>query len=317
MATAENLSSMARIDSAAMRKLGGMLVTNGGEFKEPKKVLFDLAKMTAQQILTKYHQTRSSFATSPFDAHGEYLRFYQKGYSIWSGYPGSGKTTLLRQHICHQLHNKQKVFVASFEEDPADVVVHLAGVAFGCEVPTVQQLQWFIDFYSDSLRIWGSIGDAGHIEVLGTIQQLAREGVTQVVIDSLMCMDINSQDFEAQRVFAKMLNAVTIESSVHLHLVAHPRKAQSVEQEADLNDVAGGADYGRLAHNVLFTRRNTKASAGPGNEIGGMMVAIRKQRYGTAFLGNIEGYFNRRIRQFKKDMYDQVPTQYLPKQAYE
>lgn len=315
-ATSLTDQSIAKLDAARARRLGQMLVTDIGEFHEPKQVLFDLARQNAGQLLATFTKARESYATSPFDTTGQRLKFYRKGYTIWSGYPGAGKTTALRQLVCHLLHTDQRVFVASLEEHPVDVIVQLAGVAFGCEIPSEHQLQWFIDYYAERLKIWGVTGAASHTEILGTVQMLAeKQGVTQALIDSLMCLDVNSQDFEAHRKFSNLLNAVTIDSNIHLHLVAHPRKAISVEQEPDLNDVAGGADYARLAHNVGFIRRGKGVALDA--FLSPMMVAIRKQRYGSGFIGDITGWFNRRIRQFKLDQFDQIPTQYLPKSAYE
>lgn len=307
-------ASIAKLDAARVRRLGAMLVTESTTFREPRQVLFDLTKKNAAELLAEFTKAREGYVTSPFDPEGRKLRFFRKGYTIWSGYPGAGKTTALRQLQCHLLNQKQKVFVGSFEEHPVDVIVQLAGVCFGREVPSVEQLQWFIDFYANDLRIWGITGVAKHREILGTIQDLAREGVSQMFIDSLMCLDINSQDFEAQRLFANLISSVSIESNIHVHLVAHPRKAVSVDQEPDLNDVAGGADYGRLAHNVCFVRRGKAPAVNP--DLSPMQIAVRKQRYTPAYHGEITGWFNRRLRQFKVDEFDQQPTQYLPKQAY-
>ncbi len=317
MPTAENAAAIARIDAHRARKLGEMLVTAPAEFQEPEATLFDLGKCDAAQLLATYHRTRGSFATSPFDP-GARLKFYDRGYSIWSGYPGAGKTTALRQLVCHLLHSGRKVFVASLEDHPIDVIVHLAGVAFGCEVPTVKQLQWFIDWYQGSLRIWAITGTSSHTQLLGTAQHLAKqEGVTQVIIDNLDCLDIDAKDIELQRQFARRVNALTIESGLHLHLVAHPRKSLSTQQDSDLNDIAGAASLGRLAHNILFVKRQKPESNTQVQELGGMRIAVRKQRYGSGFIGDIDGWLNRRLRQFKTDNFDQVPTQYLPKEAYE
>ncbi len=308
--------AIARIDAAHARKLGNMVVTKSGKFQEPESVLFDLGKSDAAQLLEQYHRTRGSFSTSPFD-DGKRLRFYDRGYTIWSGYPGAGKTTALRQLVCHLLNTRRKVFVASLEEHPVDVIVHIAGVAFGCEIPTVKQLQWFIDYYSDCLRIWGITGTSSHEQILGTAQQLAKEhGISQVLIDNMDCLDIDAKDIELQRQFARKVNSLTIESAMHLHLVAHPRKSPSAQQESDLNDVAGGASLVRLAHNLIFIRREKSQSNTQLQDIGGMRIAIRKQRYGSGYIGDIDGVLNRRIRQFKSDPLDQTPTQYLPKEAY-
>lgn len=308
-------ASIAKLDSARARRIGSMLVTDIGDFHEPRQVLFDLAKHDARGLLATFKKSRECFCTSPFDPQGHKLKFYRKGYTIWSGYPGAGKTTALRQLICHLLHIKEHVFVASLEEHPVDVIVQLAGVCFGREMPTEHQLQWFIDFYGERLKIWGITGVASHTELFGTIQGLAQKGqCSQAFIDSLMCLDINSQDFEGHRKFANLMNAITIESDIHLHLVAHPRKSVSVEQEPDINDVAGGADYARLAHNVGFIRR--AAGLAHGEFLSPMKIAIRKQRYGSGYIGDITGWFNRNIRQFKIEQFDQLPTQYLPREAY-
>lgn len=309
-------ASLAKIDASRARRLGSMLVTDIGDFHEPRQVLFDLAKADARELLEKFTKAREHYVTSPFDPLGHKLKFYRKGYTIWSGYPGAGKTTALRQLQCHLLFSDELLFVASMEEDPVDVIVQLAGVCFGREIPTVHQLQWFIDYYGERLRVWGITGSASHKEIFGTIQALAaKHSVTQAFVDSLMCLDIDSQDFESQRRFANLMAAMTIDSNIHLHLVAHPRKAVSVDQEPDLNDVAGGADYGRRAHNVVFIRRGTSTQFGDG--ISGMRIAIRKQRYSPAYHGDIDGWFNRQIRQFKLEQFDQRPTQYLPRDAYD
>lgn len=292
-----------------------MVVTQAGDYQEPRQVLFDLARSNAKDLLAGFTKSREGYCTAPFDPLGHKLKFFRKGYTIWSGYPGAGKTTAMRQLVCHLLHSKERVFVASLEEHPADVIVQIAGVAFGVEMPTEHQLQWFIDYYSDSLKIWGVTGIASHREIFGTMQKLAKEqGITQCYIDSLMGLDINSQDFEGHRKFANLMNAVTIESNIHLHLVAHPRKTVSVDQEPDLNDVAGGADYARLAHNVVFVRRGKVLPHDA--HLSPMMLAIRKQRYGSGYIGDIPGWFNRTLRQFKAEQFDSIPTQYLPREAY-
>src|SRR6185312_3065012 len=94
------------------------------------------------------------------------------------------------------------VFLASLEEDPENVLVNLAAVAAGAELPNAHQMQWFIDAYAERFRLWGKIGVARSEELLGVVQAQAAFGVKHAIIDSLMCLDIANDDFEAQRVFA-------------------------------------------------------------------------------------------------------------------
>src|SRR5687768_10544231 len=92
-------ASIAKLDAARARRIGSMLVTDIGDFHEPRQTLFDLAKADARELLAQFTKARENFATSPFDPKGYKLKFYRKGYTIWSGYPGAGKTTALRQLI--------------------------------------------------------------------------------------------------------------------------------------------------------------------------------------------------------------------------
>ncbi|CAB4242221.1 AAA domain containing protein [uncultured Caudovirales phage] len=296
------------------RKLADVMITRAHAYDDAPK-LFDLANADPAALLSAYESKLKNFDTAPFDPAGDSIRFYDGGYTIWSGYPGNGKTTLLRQLACHLIARGKSMFVAHLEEDPGDSLIRTAGVAFGTNLPSVNQLQWFLDFNADALRVWGVIGLCPHRELFGTIQDLASKGVKHFIIDSLMCLDLKSDDYEAQRVFANGLSALARNNKIHIHLVAHPRKVQSAEQDPDLNDIAGSADLGRLADNVLFIRRGTAQAVLPG--VTPMQIMIKKQRYDPAFHGNVNGYYNRNIRQFCTDQWQATPTQYLPKEAYE
>lgn len=310
-------SHIGRIDAYRARKMGEMLVTEAPRtIANPERVLLDLEPMNGREILEQYKRRHSVYGTAPFDPDGKLLRFYPGGVTIWSGFPGAGKTTLLRQTICHFLARGSSVFLASLEEDPADVLVRLAATAAGRGEPTSHQLQWFIDEYAKRFRLWGVIGIASHAQLLALVRVLGEQKIRHAVIDSLMCLDVANDDFEGQRKFANLLAATARASQVHVHLVAHPRKAISAEQEPDLNDVAGAREIGGVADNVLFVRRAQKSEYGPDAWATPMCVAIRKQRHGTGALTDINGWFQRQHKQFTLDQFPQGPTRYLPDDAF-
>ena len=312
------MSAIARLDASMARRVGEMLVTQDEpDFERtPELALLNLKSLTAGELLAQYASKQASYQTAPFDVTGEQLRFYPGGISIWSGFPGSGKTTLLRQLACHLLHRGEGVFFASLEEHPSDLLIGIAAVAAGVPlgfVPDEKSLQIALDAYSDRLRIWGVIGIAQHRKILGVIRKLGEQGIKHAIIDSLMCLDIRNDDIEIQRQFAVLVAATAKASGVHIHLVAHPKKPMQNGQEPDINDVAGAKEIGGIADNILFVRRGTSDSIGGA---GPMKVSVKKQRGFRGEWPTYEGYFHHKFRQFGSHPYMDVPTKYLPDEAY-
>ena len=312
------MDNVAKIDAHRARRVAEMLVTESPESIElPERVLLDLASLIGKEVLEQYRQRHAIFSTAPFDPNGDLLRFYPGGVTIWSGFPGAGKTTLLRQTICHFLAKGSSVFLASLEEDPSDVLVKLAATASGTDEPSTHQMQWFIDAYESCFRMWGVIGIAQHHKLLAVVAQLAKQGVRHAVIDSLMCLDVANDDFEGQRKFANLLAATARVAQCHIHLVAHPRKLISSDQEPDLNDVAGAREIGGIADNVLFVRRATsRTEYGPDTTVTPMCISIRKQRHFKGVLADVAGWFHRDWKQFSRDQFPSAPQRYLPDDAF-
>ncbi|HQT26240.1 MAG TPA: AAA family ATPase [Burkholderiales bacterium] len=282
---------------------------------EPAREVIDLNALDVKGLLTDYERRQSIFDTAPFDPAGDELRFYPDGFTIWSGFPGNGKTSLLRQFACHLMRNDKRVFIASLEENPMDVFYRLAAVALGTQHPTEDGLQWCVDSWHDKLRLWSyRRGIAEHARLLAVIRVLAKQGVTHAIVDSLARLDVHSGDWEAQRLFGNAMEATAAMAHVHIHLVAHPRKLMNSAQEPDLNDVAGSADIGRLADNVLFVRKKPEGAVV--GDLSPMQILVRKQRYHTGACNNIEGYFDRGSKQFKPHLHDTGIVEYLPPGAY-
>lgn len=307
--------SIARIDE--YRRAGEMLVSGADpRYDVDPSCVISMGNIDGKGLLQRFSENFANFDTTPFDPEGRRLRLYPGGVTVWSGFPGAGKTTLLRQLACHLLKQNRGVFFASLEEDPEHLLVRLAAIASGAEMPSAHQMQWFIDAYAETLRVWGVIGIAEHRKLLAAIRKLAEAGIRHAVLDSLMCMDIDNGDFEAQRQFANLLAATARTSKVHIHLVAHPRKLVKSDAEPDINDVAGAREIGGIADNVLFVRRSADEGKTPYMVTTPMCISIRKQRHGQGSLGDVTGYFHRKFRQFHTEQGQERPTRYLPSDAY-
>jgi len=318
---------------SAPRRIGAIFVTPDdpsfleAEINESAEV-FDFAIADAKSMLEAYRAKQARYSTAPFDRDGLKLRFFPGGYTVWSGLPGAGKTTMLRQLACHLMRTPQHadpfagdgVFVCSLEEEPQDVLIRHAQVACATENLTDNGLQWCADLWSRKLKLWNYRpieADARHMKILAAIRVLARDqGCKHAIIDNLMSLDVASNDYEQQRLFAGALARTAQSAGVHIHLVAHPRKPFQGNAEMDINDIAGSADIGRKADNVLFIKRATQEAGAIIGQCTPMVIAVRKQRYGSGFIGDIGGWFHRGLRQFVEYQHQEAPEQYLTAEAH-
>ena len=273
--------------------LAGMLVTGVSAELEamPERRLVDVAQLSPSDVLARWQKRQSDWQTIPADPTGANLRLYPGGVSVWSGYPGEGKTTQLRQMAIAMAGRGEPTFFASLEEDPEDLLLRLCMVANGLrEIEHEETFGDFLHWSRERLYVWGVVGSASGTELLAVIRSLARRGLKQAVIDSLMCLDVANDDFEKQRQFANAVAATARVSGVHIHLVVHPRKIISRDIDPDINDVAGAREIAGIADNVIFVRR------GP-DDMGtdfakSSLVHVLKNRHG-GWCGKIHAYFRK------------------------
>jgi KaiC/GvpD/RAD55 family RecA-like ATPase len=310
-------ASIARIEAHRARRVAEMLVlSDSPEYADqPEEMLVDLSNLNASEVMAEYRRRHAKFGTTPFDPEGKILRLFPGGITIWSGHPGQGKTTFLRQLVCHILKRGSSVFLASLEEHPHDTLVRIAATAAGRSEPTDDDLAWFMDAYAKRFRLWGFVGVADHLRLLSAVRKLADQGIRHAVIDSLMRLDVSNRDLDAQKSFANLIAATAQTSKCHIHLVAHPRKLISAEQELDLNDVAGAKEFGCVADNVIFVRRGKTERQFVDEQASPMVLSIKKQRHHDGGIRDVVGWLHKRFRQFHVDQYASEPTNYLPEDA--
>lgn len=307
---------------ATNRQFRGIFVTpDDPRFLEkqiaPEADLLDLEKLDIPHVRTEYIARQKNYDTAPFDPDGRAVRFFPGGYTIWSGQPGAGKTTLLRQLACHLMKRDRKVMVASLEEKQIDVFYRHAMVALATEDPSQAGLEWCVFQWADRLRLWNSTElPAPHQKLFAGIRVMAARGVRHAIVDSLMCLDVAEGDWEGQRMFVISLLRTLQASNVHIHLVAHPNKILTADQEPDMNHVGGSSSLIRLADNILFVRRAKGESLSSNVDVTPMRLDLLKQRHGTGRNGRLDGWFHRKHKQFKADQFDETIVQYLPPEAY-
>lgn len=221
---------------------------------------------------------------------------------VWAGWTHHGKTAMVKQAMLAAIHQSERALVASMEEEVVDVYCDMAVMACGEPQPRSKELARFNEFVTGKLWLFDQQGQIDPVRMLAVIRYAGSElKVTQVVIDSLMMLNVNRDDYEAQARFVAQLKAVAKDTGVTVHLVAHMRKREGKggdESPGTVHDVSGGHEIGSIADSVFIVWRDKKPNAAYPCQL-----KIEKQRGRINWIGIVDLKFHATSRQFVEDVY--------------
>jgi twinkle protein len=222
--------------------------------------------------------------------------------AVWAGWTHHGKTQMVKQLMLHAIKNSERPLIASMEEEVTDVWCDMATMACGRADPTVPQVDRFVSFVKGNLWLYDQQGQVDAQKIQAVIRYASAElKVTQVVIDSLMMLAVNRDDYEAQARFVGELKTTAKDTGVTVHLVAHMRKRDGKggdESPGNVHDVAGGHEIASKADYVFIPWRDKKPNAQPA-----CILKVEKQRGRVNWLGSIQLNFNAGAKQFVEDIH--------------
>jgi len=263
----------------------------------------------AQGLIENFRPPLSDGLTLPWAGVNDYVRFMPGKVTVWSGPTFSGKTAFLRQLMLHALLNHHRALFVSLEERPDDVWREFMCTATGTRTPTKSQREWCLDQWDERLYVFDSTEMIEPTLLMGIIRFAAeRYGITHVVIDSLMRLDIRTDDYDGQREMGNMLGRLARLSNAHIHLVAHPRKTANSRGAMDLYDIRGAQDIVAQADLVVTLERQHDKEFDA-------KLTVWKQRGDVNWIGEIELFYDKNSRQLKLHRHDES-TRYLPEAAY-
>jgi len=223
--------------------------------------------------------------------------------AVWAGWTHHGKTQMVKQAMLGAVQQSERVLIASMEEEVVDVYCDLAMMACGEAQPGPRALDQFNAFVTGKLWLFDQQGQIDPARMLAVVRYAAAElKIGQVVIDSLMLLAVNRDDYEAQAKFIGQLKATAKESGATVHLVAHMRKRDGKhgdEAPGTVHDIAGGHEIASVADYVFLPWRNRHQIAGrPACEL-----KVEKQRGSVNWLGTVNLNFHAMSRQFVEDVH--------------
>jgi twinkle protein len=241
-----------------------------------------------------------SFCGKSFD----WWRWRPAEVSVWTGINGHGKSLMLMQTLIPLLRDGERVLVFSGELSPQRQLKRLAKQISGLDRPTPQ----FLDYISDWLRqrcwIYNTLGVAELDRLLEVFRYAAsRYGIKYFVIDSLMMTDVPEDGqgaMTAQKRAMRKICSFAQEANVHVHLVAHPRKARDESNAPGKMDVAGSGHITNGADNV-FSVWSANKKEGESPDTHDATLEIIKDREGDAGNREIRLYFCKESQQYTTD----------------
>jgi len=214
-------------------------------------------------------------------------KFFFGCINIITGINGSGKSVLINQMcICEPLNQGYDVFVFSGEMTKPQlkkwIELQLAGRRhIEVENKHIRKIKPEIrkqmrDWYRGRIYVYDNDKDFTATSILNKMEELARKkGVKVFVLDNLMMIDLecnNENIWQKQKEFVVKLVNFAHKFNVLVHLVAHPRKVETIRRLTKL-DVGGSGDITNLAHYVMSIHRVTpKEKEGVKNKKGEYVV---------------------------------------------
>jgi twinkle protein len=249
----------------------------------------------------------SQGATMPWTKTHEKIRFRKGEVTMWHGYSGHKKSMVLGYVALGFMQQNAPVCIASFEMRPVTTLSRMLKQATGTIEPTQYALDGFLKFTDSQLWIYDKQGTMTQETLFGVIFYAADKlGVQHFVIDSLMRVVPNEDDYNAQKNFVIKLCEIAKEANIHIHFVHHNRKGDESREAGSQGAKGTGAikdnvdnaievwtQYKTLAEKQLAIGKDEKVA-----ELPDTYVICTKQRNGD-WEGKIALWFDYDSLQFK------------------
>lgn len=240
------------------------------------------------------------------------LRFSPGQLTIWTGISAHGKSNLLGQVCLEAAVSGSKCAIASMEMPGRKTLMRMVKTSLPQKKEIdAETIDGTLSGLSGKIWIYDLLGNVSLANLMELMTySVARHGVEHFVIDSLMKLDVDSDDNEAQRLALNSLTSFAMENNVHVHLVCHARKSEDESKAPGKMDVKGAVDIINQCDNLVSVWRNKpKEAKRLANEmddtqsysIPDCICYVRKNRE-TGEEGEIWLWFNpRRNRYLPKD----------------
>jgi twinkle protein len=240
----------------------------------------------------------------PWNKVADKFRIRRGELTLWTGFNGHMKSMVTGYVMLELMRQGEKVCIASFEMKPQKTLKRMATQAVGC-VPSKEYREKFLDSVAGKLWLYDQQGETTPARVIAVITYCAEQlGITQFIVDSMMKVIADEDDYNAQKRFVGSLQSLARDLNVHIHLVTHARKREDENKRPGKQDNKGtGASVDQTDNFVAvfkLPKKDPLTDTGPSH-----CLYIDKQRHGE-FEGTLALWFDERSLQFKESSFDRV-----------
>jgi twinkle protein len=197
----------------------------------------------------------------PWRKIADRVRFLPGDITLWTGATGVGKSQALGHALIGMGEQGARACIASLEMAPSQLLRRMVKQAGNTDRPTEPFIRGIISWFDGWLWLFGLVGKTPVTRIIEVFEYArARYGCDVFAIDSLMRLGVGAEDYEGQEKAVFELVSWAIEKGVHLHLVAHARKAERTAAHSipEAEDVKGTSEIASNAANILGVWRNRK-----------------------------------------------------------
>jgi twinkle protein len=197
----------------------------------------------------------------PWSKVGDRLVFRPAELTLWTGATGAGKSQVLSHALVGMGEQGARVCIASLEMSPAQVIRRMVKQAGNVDRPTEPYIREIVDWLDSWLWVFCVTGKSTTSRLIQVFEYArCRYGCDVFGIDSLMRLGIGSEDYEGQERAVFELVSWAVAKAVHVHLVAHARKADRAVKYAipEAEDVKGTSEIAANSANIIGVWRNRK-----------------------------------------------------------
>lgn len=243
-------------------------------------------------------------AKLPWRKTRDLVRFRPGEVTLWSGMNGHGKSLALGQSAAGFVCQRERVCIASFEMRPVVTLARMTRQTVGSRQPDRGFVLDLHEIWSDWLWLYDQQGQVTAERILAVMRYAAEKlHIQHFILDSLMKCGMAEDDYTAQKLFIDALCTIARDTGMHIHLVAHSRKARDETQAPGKMDVKGSGSITDQVDNVIVWWRNKakEAAMQAGEPVEAMkpdaLMVIDKQRNGE-FEGKVAFWFDKDSMQY-------------------